>query len=164
MLGLRCDDEIVAFLVLSQCLFEVVLDVCWDKVILQIVLNILGKHAHLVSFVWVTDLFSDQQFQDLVSQPQIGYLKCKMACIISKFIFVLATLSIIINMVWHQNLILLELGLILCFIDYAVTYSPFIGDDCLLSRIFEQQLQQVILKALNTGINCVLATVDLHER
>ena len=153
---------------LSQCLFEVVLDVCWDEVILQIVLNILRKHPHLVSFVRVTDLFSDQQFQNLVPQLQIGYLKCKMACIISEFIFVLTTLSIIINMVRHQNLILLELGLILCFIDYiifyAVTHCPFIGNDCLLSRIFEQQLQQVILEALDTGINCVLAIVDLHER
>lgn len=147
-----------------------VLDVCWDKVILQIVLNILRKHPHLVSFVWVADLFSDQQFQDLVSQPQIRYLKCKMACIISEFIFVLTTFSIIINMVRHQNLILLELGLIRCFIDYAVTHCPkrmllsFIRNDCLLSRIFEQQLEQVILEALNTGINCVLAIVDLHER
>lgn len=73
-------------------------------------------------------------------------------------------------MVWHQNLILLELGLICCFIDYAVTHCPkrgllsFVGNDCLLSRIFEQQLEQVILEALNTGINCVLAIVDLHER
>jgi hypothetical protein len=71
-------------------------------------------------------------------------------------------------MVWHQNLILLELGLILCFVDYAVVemfaHCPFIRNDCLLSRIFEQQLQQVILDALNTGINCVLAIVDLHER
>lgn len=151
-------------MVLSQCLFEVVLDVCWDEVILQIVLNILRKHPHLVSFVRVTDLFSDQQFQNLVPQLQIGYLKCKMACIISEFIFVLTALSIIINMIWHQNLILLELGLILCFVDYAVTHCPFIGNDCLLSRIFEQQLQQVILEALDAGINCVLAVVDLHER
>jgi len=83
-------------------------NVIWNQIILSVVLKILWKHTHFISFSWIANAFNDQKSHNFVPHFYIWDLESIMARIIPTFIFISSTFPIVANILLIQNLVFLN--------------------------------------------------------